>query len=315
MKRKQSKIINNISNYCVQLGRDLVRNKNLYLMLLPVIAYYIVFCYYPMYGAQIAFKDFSPKLGIGGSPFVGIENFISFFDSIYFGRLLRNTLTINFLNLILGFPAPIILAILLNEVRRVRFKKVVQTVTYLPHFISIVVISGMILEFTSTNGFITNILTSFGYPQKNLLMDPKMFKPIYVVSEIWQHVGWDSIIYLAAISSINSELYEAAKIDGAGKWKQMLNVTLPGIKPTIITMLILRLGNMMSLGYEKIILLYNASIYETSDVISTYVYRKGLLDMDYSYSTAVGLFNSVINVILLITANYVSRKVNEDSLW
>lgn len=315
MKQEQSKITINKTNYFVRLGHDLVRNKNLYLMLLPVIIYYIVFSYYPMYGAQIAFKDFSPKLGIEGSPFVGLDNFISFFDSIYIGRLLRNTLVINFLNLILGFPAPIILAISLNEVRKVGFKKVVQTITYLPHFISIVVISGMILEFTSTNGFITNIFTYFGYPQKNLMMDPAMFKPIYVISGIWQNVGWDSIIYLAAISSINSELYEAAKIDGAGKLKQMLYVTLPGIKPTIITMLILRLGSMMSLGYEKIILLYNASIYETSDVISTYVYRKGLLDMDYSYSTAVGLLNSAINIMLLITANYVSKKVNDDSLW
>ncbi|TAH69851.1 MAG: sugar ABC transporter permease, partial [Anaerolineaceae bacterium] len=283
--------------------------------LLPVVLYYLVFCYFPMYGAQIAFRNFRPRLGITGSEWIGLENFITFFKGIYFNRLIRNTLLINLLNLIIGFPAPIILALLLNEVRNVRFKRTIQTISYLPHFISTVVIAGMILQFVGTDGFITKILTSFGLPQKNLLTIPNMFRPIYITSEIWQGVGWSSIIYIAAITGINPELYEAAKIDGAGRFKQVLNVTIPGIMPTIITMFILRIGSMMSLGYEKIILLYNSSIYETADVISTYVYRKGLLDLNYSFGAAVDLFNSVINLVLLITANKICKKLTDSSLW
>lgn len=191
----------------------------------------------------------------------------------------------------------------------------VQTVSYLPHFISTVVIAGMVLSFTSTDGIITNILTLFGFPKQNLLMDASNFRTIYVASGIWQGVGWGSIIYIAALSGINQELYEAAKIDGAGRWKQTLHVTLPGITPTIITMLILRVGTMMSLGHEKVMLLYNPGIYETADVISTYVYRKGLIDMSYSYSAAVGLFNSVVNLVLLWGANKISRSLTETSLW
>lgn len=313
MKTEKNKIHKNSFGY--RLRKDLIRNKGLYLMLLPVIIYYLVFCYYPMYGAQIAFKDFVPKLGIEGSPFVGFKHFKAFFDSIYFTRLIRNTLSINFFCLVFAFPAPIILAIMLNEVRQMQFKKVVQTVSYLPHFISTVVIAGMILEFTSTDGFITTIATWFGLPKQNLMYNPDLFQPIYVVSEIWQGIGWGSIIYIAGISGINGELYEAARIDGAGRIKQIFHVTLPGIKPLIVTMFILKVGNMMSLGFEKIFLLYNSSIYETSDVISTYVYRKGLVDMNYSFSTAVGLFNSVINLILLYTANKLSKKYTESSLW
>jgi len=191
----------------------------------------------------------------------------------------------------------------------------VQTVSYLPHFISTVVVAGMVLSFTSTDGIITNILTLFGFPKQNLLMDASNFRTIYVASGIWQGVGWGSIIYIAALSGINQELYEAAKIDGAGRWKQTLHVTLPGITPTIITMLILRVGTMMSLGHEKVMLLYNPGIYETADVISTYVYRKGLIDMSYSYSAAVGLFNSVVNLVLLWGANKISRSLTETSLW
>lgn len=303
------------TSFFKRLSRDLLKNKSLYLMLLPVILFYLIFCYFPIYGTQIAFRDFNPRKGIYGSEWVGLENFISFFKGIYFTRLVRNTLIINILNLILGFPAPIILALLLNEVRHLRFKKFIQTVSYLPHFISTVVVAGMIMQFVSTEGFITKLLTLFGFAQKNLLTNPDLFRPIYISSDIWQGIGWGSIIYIAAISGINSELYEAAKIDGAGKFKQVLNVTIPGILPTIITMLILRIGTMMSIGYEKIILLYNSSIYETADVISSYVYRKGLLDLDYSFSTAVDLFNSVINLILLFSANKICKKLTENSLW
>lgn len=197
---------------------------------------------------------------------------------------------------------------MLNEVRSDKFKKTVQTVSYLPHFISTVVIAGMILQFTSTDGFITQLMTLFGFPKQNMMMNPDFFQPVYVISDIWQGIGWGSIIYIAAISGISAELYEAARIDGAGRWKQALHVTIPGILPTIITMLILRIGNMMSLGFEKIILLYNSSIYETADVISTYVYRKGLLDQSYSFSTAVGLFNSMINLLLLVAANRICKR-------
>lgn len=308
-------MINKKENYFKRLGKDLCKNKGLYLMLLPIVLYYLVFCYFPMYGAQIAFRDFRPRLGITGSKWVGLENFIAFFNGIYFKRLVRNTLLINVLNLVIGFPAPIILALLLNEVRNVRFKRTIQTISYLPHFISTVVIAGMILQFVGTDGFITNILTTFGLPQKNLLTIPSMFRPIYITFEIWQGIGWSSIIYIAAITGINPELYEAAKIDGAGRLKQVLNVTIPGIMPTIITMFILRVGSMMSLGYEKIILLYNSSIYETADVISSYVYRKGLLDLDYSYGSAVDLYNSVINLVLLISANKICKKLTDNSLW
>lgn len=302
-------------NFGSRLVKDLLRNKGLYLMLIPVLAYYLIFCYYPMYGAQIAFKDYSPKLGIEGSPFAGLKHFKSFFNSVYFWRLIRNTLSINFKNLIFGFPMPILLALLLNEVKNMVFKKTVQTISYLPHFISTVVIAGMILQFTGTNGFITKLLTVFGFPKQNLLYNPDLFQPIYVISGIWQGVGWGSIIYLASISGINSDLYEAARIDGAGKWKQTLHVTIPGILPTVITMLILQIGKMMDLGFEKIFLIYNASIYETADVISTYVYRKGLIDMSYSFSTAVGLFNSCVNLILLYAANKICRKLTDSSLW
>lgn len=301
--------------YHKRLVKDLIRHKKLYLMLLPIIAYYIIFCYYPMYGAQVAFKDYVPKLGIEGSPFVGWKHFIEFFDSVYFTRLIRNTLSINFLCLLISFPAPILLAILLNEVRNQKFKKIVQTISYLPHFISTVVIAGMILEFTSTNGFITTICSWFGMPNQNLMYNPNLFQPIYVLSEVWQGIGWGSIIYIAGIAGINGELYEAARIDGAGRIKQIFHVTIPGILPIIITMFILRVGNMMSLGFEKVFLLYNSSIYETADVISTYVYRKGLVDMNYSFSTAVGLFNSAINLILLFSANKLCKKFTDNSLW
>ncbi len=308
-------MMNQNAGFFKRLGRDLKKYRSLYIMLLPVILYYLIFCYLPMYGAQIAFRDFSPKFGILGSKWVGLANFKSFFHGVYFIRLVRNTLIINIINLIIGFPMPIILALLLNEVRKLWFKKTIQTVSYLPHFISTVVVSGMIMQFVSTNGFITKLMTVFGFAQNNLLTDPNMFRPIYIISDIWQEIGWGSIIYIAAIAGINSELYEAARIDGAGRFKQVLYVTIPGILPTIITMLILRIGTMMTIGYEKIILLYNPSIYETADVISTYVYRKGLQDLDYSFSTAVDLFNSVINLVLLFSANKICKKLTDSSLW
>jgi len=302
-------------SFLQRLWKDLLRNKGLYIMILPIIAYYLIFHYYPMYGAQIAFRDYKPIKGIIDSKWVGLKHFKAFFDSVYAVRLIRNTLMINFKNLLFGFPAPIILALLLNEVKNMRFKKLIQTVSYLPHFISTVVICGMIHNFVASDGFITRICMYFGYPRQSLLYNPSLFQPIYVISDIWQGIGWGSIIYIAAIAGVSNELYEAAKIDGAGRLKQTWHVTLPSIRPTIVTMLILRIGSMMSLGFEKVFLLYNEAIYETSDVISTYVYRKGIQGLNYSFSTAVGLMNSVINLILLIIANRLSKKYTESGLW
>lgn len=298
-----------------QIKTDIIRNKYIYIMALPVVAYYIIFHYAPMYGAIIAFKEFNPALGIMGSPWVGFKHFKSFFEGVYFWRLVRNTLLISVYSLIWGFPAPIILALLLNEVKNKYFKRTVQTVSYLPHFISLVVVCGIIKDFTSTDGVINDIIEFLGGERTNFLMIPEWFRPIYVGSGIWQGVGWGSIIYLAAITNIDPQLYEAATIDGASRWKQTWHITLPGIVPTIVILLILRLGGLMSVGFEKIILLYNSATMETADVISSYVYRRGLLDFDYSFSAAVGLFNSVINLILITSANRLSRKVSETSLW
>jgi putative aldouronate transport system permease protein len=295
--------------------REMKKNGGLYLIALPVVAYYIIFHYIPMYGAQIAFRNFAPSTGITGSPWVGFRHFTDFFGSIYFTRVLRNTLTISITSLIFGFPAPIILALLINELRSRRFTRIVQNITYMPHFISMVVVCGMILEFTSQNGLISVVLSYFGIPARTMLNDAGLFVPIYVISGIWQGVGWGSIIYLAALTGIDQELYQAASIDGAGRWKQTLHVTLPCLLPTIIVLLILRTGNILGVGAEKIILLYNPSIYETSDVISSYVYRRGILNADWSFSAAVGLFNSVVNFILVAFVNWLSRKTSDTSLW
>lgn len=297
------------------ISEDWKRNRGLYIMIIPVIAFYLVFCYKPMYGALMAFQNFSPKRGIFGSEWVGFSNFRMFFQSKDFYRLLRNTLYISISNIVFSFPAPIILALLINEINRKRFAKVVQTVTYLPHFISLVVVCGMIREFVSDTGIITHVLGFFGVPQTNLLNESKAFVPIYIVSGIWQEVGWGTIIYLAALTGINQELYEAASIDGAGRLRRVWSITLPGLIPTIVTLLILRLGSVMNVGFEKIILLYNSMTRDVADVISTYVYRMGLIKKDYGFSTAVGLFNSVINFAFVILANAISRKVNETSLW
>jgi putative aldouronate transport system permease protein len=284
-------------------------------MLVPVIGYYLVIYYAPMYGAQIAFRDFEPALGILNSKWVGWENFKQFLTNPYFSRLIRNTLSINVMDLVLGFPAPIILAIMVNEIRNTYFKRTVQTISYLPHFISMVVVVGMLLDFFSRGGLINSILAFFGAKPVLWFQRPELFQPLYVLSGIWQSVGWGSIIYLAAITNIDPALYEAAQVDGAGRFRQILNITLPGIAPTVILLLILRLGQMMTVGYEKIILMYNPLIYSSADVISTYVYRKGILEMNYSFSAAAGLFNSVINFSLLILANKMSQRMSESSLW
>lgn len=312
--------VTNKSNYkkrslIEEIKADFRQNKYIILMALPVVIWYIVFHYVPLYGISIAFKNYSPMKGIFGSNWVGLRYFKEFFNSYYAWRVIRNTLFINVYQLVFGFPAPIILAVLLNEVRNTAFKRSVQTITYLPHFISLVVICGMIVDFTAKDGFINTLLSVFGMTPTNLLLKPEYFRTIYVGSGIWQGIGWGSIIYLAALSGIDTEQYEAATIDGANRWKQFVSVTLPGITPTIIILLIMQIGRLMSEGADKIILLYNANTYETADIISSFVYRRGLIDSNFSYSTAVGLFNSVINLILLLTANKISREVSETSLW
>lgn len=306
---------NKRGKYGAKLAKDFARNKYIYLMAIPLLLYYILFHYAPMYGAIIAFKDFAPMKGITGSPWAGFKHFQEFFSSFYFWRVLKNTILINVYNLIFGFPAPIILAIMLNELRSRWFKRTVQTVTYLPHFISIMVISGLIIDFCGRRGLVNDFIAFFGGERSNLLMKPELFQPIFVGTGIWQELGWNSIIYLAALTSIDPQLYEAATIDGAGRWRKILNVSLPGILPTIVILLILRMGSMMNVGFEKIILLYTPTTYETADVISSFVYRKGLQNFNYSASAAVGLFNSLINFILLLSANWISRKANETSLW
>lgn len=297
------------------IRKDFKLNKQLYLLVLPVLAYYILFHYKPMYGAMIAFKNFVPSKGIMGSPWVGFQHFQDFFGSYYFWRVIKNTLTISISSIVIGFPAPILLALLINELRFKHFAKVVQTITYLPHFISLVVICGMIKEFTSDTGIVSSIVGIFTGRSESLLNFPKYFVAVFVGSDIWQSVGYGSIIYLAALSGIDQELYEAAAIDGSGKLGQMINITIPGILPTIVIMFILRIGGILNVGFEKIILLYNPAIYETSDVISSFVYRKGLLEFNYSFSSAVGLFNSAVNCLFLVTANWLSQKFNDTSLW
>ncbi|WP_281891162.1 sugar ABC transporter permease [Paenibacillus sp. YYML68] len=313
--KSAAKVQKDAPAYWRQLLKDIALNKYLYLMMLPIIAYYAVFHYAPMYGALIAFKEYSPVKGVSGSEWVGLANFKEFFGSYYFWRILKNTLIISFYMLIFGFPAPILFALFINEVRNQVFKRFVQTFSYMPHFISLIVICGMIVQFTNNGGVINQLFTYFGYDGLAMLQDPDLFRPIYVVSEIWQRIGWESIIYIAALSSIDMEQYEAARIDGASRFKQMWYITLPGIFPTISIMFILQMGNLINVGWEKIILLYNSSTYETADVISSFVYRKGLLDFGWSYSAAVGLFNSVVNLMLLVAANKLSKKLSNNSLW
>ena len=298
-----------------KLRADWVRNRSLYVLVLPVVIFYILFNYKPIYGAIIAFQDYVPRLGISGSEWVGLANFKRFFSDIYFGRLMKNTLLLSVYDILFGFPAPIILALLLNEIHNKFFKNVTQTITYLPHFISMIVVCGMLTDFSLSTGLFNDIIEFFGGERHPLLQDPKLYRTIYIASGIWQQVGWGTIIYLSALAGVDSQLYEAAEIDGATKWKQTLHVTLPGIAPTIITMFILKIGKLMSMGYEKTILLYNPSTFETADIISSYVYRIGLLEQDWSYSTAIDLFNSVINFVLLILANKLSKKFSETSLW
>jgi putative aldouronate transport system permease protein len=303
------------SSWLKAAAKDISQNRYKYLMILPVLVYFALFAYKPMYGLIIAFQNFRPNLGFSRSAFVGLRHFQAFFKDVYFFRLFRNTISISLLTIVFGFPAPILLALLLNEIKHTIFKRTVQTITYMPYFISVVVLCSLLRTYASTTGIFSQIAVFFGGTSKNYLTLGKYFYPIYVTSNIWQTIGWNSIIYLAALSSIDQEQYEAARIDGAGRFRRMFYITLPNLLPTIMVLFILRMGGILNIGFEKIILLYSEGIYEVADVISTYVYRRGILQASYSYATAVGLFNSLVNVFFLVAANKLSKKFTESTLF
>lgn len=297
------------------IKRDMRQHWALYLMAIPLIAFFIIFAYLPMGGLLMAFENYKPNKGFLGSDFVGLKNFMDFFGSPFAFRTIRNTLVISFLQLVIEFPLVIVFALLINEIKMGPFRKAVQTLTYMPYFISMVVMAGIIVDFVKSTGVVGQLVGVFTGTPTNLLGDPKYWRPLYIATNLWQGLGFSSIIYVAALSGIDQELYEAAEIDGATRWKQTLHITLPGIAGTIIIMLILRVGSIMAVGQEKTILLYNSQVYETADIISSFIYRKGLLEFNYGYSTAVSLFNSVINFILLVTTNQISKKFSETSLF
>ena len=286
-------------------------------MLFPFV-YYVLFCYYPMYGVTLAFKQYKPKLGIIGSPWAsqnGMKYVLQVVRDPYFWTVFRNTIILNIENLIITFPAPIILALMLNEVVHPYYKRIVQTVTYLPHFLSTVVVVGMMNSMFNSSGIVNQMIASMGMDKINFLNDAQYFRPMYIGSNIWQSVGWDTIIFLSALSGLDMQLYEAAKIDGAGRWKQTLHVTIPGILPTIIIMLILAMGRIMNVSYQKILLMMTGTNQSVSDVISTYVYRRGITKADFSYATAVNLFQSLVSLLFVSVTNWISRRTSETSLW
>jgi putative aldouronate transport system permease protein len=291
------------------------RDKYLLILFLVPFLYYLIFQYGPMYGVLIGFKHFRFALGIRGSEWAGFYYFRQFFQDRYAFRLIRNVLVLNFYQLLFAFPAPIILALLLNEVRNDRFKRVIQTITYLPYFVSTVVVAGLIVNFLSHQGPINNMLNSIGLERISFLSRSEWYRFIHVGSDIWQNVGFGSIIFLAALTAIDPQLYEAATVDGASRWRKMLSITLPGITPTITIMMILKIGNFLTIGFQKILLLYNPATYETADVIQTYVYRRGLLSAEFSYATAVGLFQSCAALVFILAANYAAKRIGETSLW
>lgn len=298
--------------------KRLRRSKFLLLIMIPGVLYYIIFHYVPMYGVIMAFKDFSIYDGIMGSPWTsnyGFGHFIELFQQPVFYRILKNTILLSVYSLIFSFPAPIILALCLNEAKNRVWKNCVQTVSYLPHFISTVVICGMITNYLSMNGIVNQLMSFIGLEKTQFLLYSEYFRTIFVVSEIWQKAGWNSILYMAALSQINPELYEACKIDGANRFQQIRYIDIPGIIPTALILFIFSVGGLMNVGFEKVLLLYNPNIYETADVIGTYVYRRGILGAEFSFSTAVGLFQSVIGFSLVVLTNTIAKRVNDTSLW
>lgn len=298
-----------------QKRNKIIKNWQLYVFVFPALLYFILFHYFPLYGVQIAFKNFVATRGIWGSKWVGFTHFTDFFNSYYFWVLIKNTVLISGYQLLL-FPLSVIVALSLNELKDGLFKRSVQTLTYAPHFISVVVMSGMIIAFLNpNNGIVNKIWMALGGEKLAFLTEPGWFKTIYVLSGEWQNLGWGAIIYLAALAGINPELHEAATMDGASRLQRIWHINLPGIMPTIVILFILNMGSFMAVGFEKILLLQNPLNMEASDVIQTYVYRNGLLQGRYSFSAAVGLFNSVINLLILVTANQIARRMNQASLW
>ena len=313
MVNTEHKLVNTKSSI---LSQRIRKDKALYFLLIPGLLYYIIFHYLPMGGVIIAFQKFHISRGILGSRWIGLDNFRAFFKSPDAFVLIRNTLLINIYELLYSFPVPIILSLLLNELKRLKFKRMVQTISYLPHFISTVIVVGMVVNFLSPQSGIINILlTKLGLESIFFMSKPEYFRTIYIASGIWQSAGWGTILYLAAISGIDPTLYEAAVIDGSNRFQKVIYITIPGMANVIVTLLILNIGKMLSVGAQKIILMYNPLVYETADVISTYVYRRGLIGTDYSFATAVGLFESIINLVLIVSANKLSKKYSETSLW
>jgi len=298
------------------LPRSIRKNWDLYLLILPVVIYFLLIKYLPMLGIQIAFKDFSASKGIWGSEWVGFKHFIRFFNNYQFGTLIKNTLGISLFQILLAFPMPILFAVMVNEVRSKWFKKSVQSITFMPHFLSTVVLVGMVMAFLSpSTGLFNNVITLFGGDPIYFMTEPGMFKSIFVFSDIWQNMGFSSVLYIAVLAGIDKSLYEAAMIDGASKLKRLVHITIPSLVPTMIIMLIFQFGSIMDIGFEKIYLMQNELNRASSTVISTYVYETGLLGSQFSFSAAVGLFNSLINFTLIIIVNQIAKKVGETSLW
>ena len=298
------------------LQKNIRRDWMLLLIILPGVLYFAIFCYGPMYGILMAFKDYNISKGIWGSPWAGLKHFRELVESVYFGRLVKNTFLLSIEQLLWSFPVPIAFALLLNELKHSGIRRVAQTAAYLPHFVSVVVVVGILKDLLSSNGgVLTQLLANFGVQPKNYFNLPEAFRTLYVGSGVWQEFGWNSIIYVAAIAGIDQEMYESASLDGAGRWKKLIYITLPSIAPTIILLLILNMGNMLNIGYEKVILMYNSATYSTADIFSTYVYRKGLLNAQYSFASAVGLANSMINVVILLGANFMAKKTTETSIF
>ena len=312
---------NNTETFGKRLRRDWNLNKWKYIMIIPVLIYLALFCYKPMYGLIIAFKDYKITRGIAGSSWSDpwFKWFLNFITDPYFPRVIENTFLLSGLTILFGFPTPIILALLINEVRNKAFKRTVQTITYMPYFISTVVMCGIIKVFCMQDGIFAQIAVALGGTAENYLANPAYFRTVYVLSDIWQKIGWDSIIYLAALSAIDQEQYEAARVDGANRFQQMLHITLPGLVPTIMILFILRMGNILNVGYEKVLLLYNPNTYDVADIISTYTYRLSFPTSGgspmYSKSTAIGLFNTLVNVVFLLITNAISKKATESSLF
>lgn len=305
-----------VKKYWYQSKRSRYKGFVALAFIAPGLIYYIMFRYAPMWGNLIAFMDYNPFKGISGSKWVGFENFITFFKSVYFTRLVKNTLLISLYGIVFTFPMPILFALLLYEVKFKKFRNIVQSLSYFPHFISIIIVCGLLKEYlTVSDGLINEMIEIFGGSRQDFLQNPKWFRTIYILSDIWQEMGWSSIIYYSTLNAIDITLFEAASLDGANRLQRIWNISIPCLMPTIVTLLLMKIGNILNVGYEKVLLLQNSSNYATSDILSTYTYRMGIEQMQYSFASAVGLFNNVVGVIILIICNRLCKKLCDSSLW